>query len=102
MRISKFTLAREWLFFLMVFPLGFPACFFLGYYSGEFRHAYFTTSYLSHHNVNPNWSYDAFLKDAFGLGSLQSLARWFVPYLAVMVLRSIYWSINTLRARKPS
>jgi hypothetical protein len=98
--ISKRLLAKEWLIFLAMFPLGFPACLFLGYYWENFRNDYFPTSYLYAHSLTGDTAFDAFWNDGFGLGNGWSLALWFTPYLAVTILRSVYWSIKTLRGKE--
>jgi hypothetical protein len=74
--VSRLAVAREWLIFLAILPLGFVTCFFLGYYREEpsdLSRAYY------------------FWNAHFGLGSVSSLALWFAPYLALMLVRSILW-----------
>jgi len=80
--ISRQTVAREWLIFLAVLPLGFVASFFLGFYREE-------PSDLSR-------AYDDFWNAHLGLGSASSLALWLAPYLALTLIRSILWSISAL------
>jgi hypothetical protein len=96
MQISKRQIAREWLIFLALFPFGFASCFLLGYYWSLFRTNYFSAFYLRHHYVG-HYPYDDFWNDAFGLVDRQTLALWFVPYLAVTLVRSILWSIGILK-----
>jgi hypothetical protein len=79
MQISKHSVAREWLIFLAVLPLGFATCFLLGYYAEERFYG----------------PYDKFWNDGFGLDSDWSLL-WLVPYLAVTLWRLTWWSINAV------
>ena len=88
MRISKRAIAREWLIFLLLFPLGGFTCYYLGYAWYSFR-----TSSYRHYRAG----FDDFRNDAFGLTNIQSLALWLVPYLAIGLLRSIAWAIRTLK-----
>src|SRR5712692_1039581 len=100
MAISERTLAREWLTFLALLPLGAISCFLLGYESRDFRHLYFS-AYFSHHHVSPDYwhtyhspgysPFDIFWNDAFGLTNFQTLALWLLPYLAFTIIRSISW-----------
>jgi uncharacterized protein DUF6804 len=80
--VSRRTVAREWLIFLAVLPLGFATCFCLGFYRED-------PSSLS-------GAYDAFWNANFGLGRIPSLALWLAPYLTLTLIRSIIWSISTL------
>jgi hypothetical protein len=99
-QMSKRSIAREWLLFLALLPLGFASCLFLGYYWENFRTAYFSTYFLDHHHGKGDYpAYDAFWNDAFGLGNLWTLALWLVPYLIVVFIRSVWWSIKTLSTK---
>jgi len=80
--VSKPTMAREWLIFLPLFALGGLVSFFGAYYK----------------DTGLSASYDAFWNDTFGLARGWSLFLWFLPYLAVTLIRSIWWSIRTLSA----
>jgi hypothetical protein len=80
--VSRRTVAREWLLFMAVLPLGFVASFFLGFYREE-------PSDLSR-------AYDDFWNAHLGLDSASSLALWLAPYLALTLIRSILWSVSTL------
>lgn len=97
MQVSKRAIAREWLIFLLVFPLGGFSCYYLGYAWSNFRTSYFSHSYFrqSHHSYHAD--FDDFWNDAFGLTNIQSLELWLIPYLAIALLRSITWSIATLK-----
>lgn len=92
MQVSKRSVAREWLIFLLLFCLGVPASFFLGYYHPPFRGYYWVHSSYG--------SYADFWNHGLGLDSPWSLATWLVPYLAVILIRSIWWSIKTLNISK--
>jgi uncharacterized protein DUF6804 len=80
--VSRRTVAREWLIFLAVLPLGFATCFFLGFYREE--------------PFSLSGAYDDFWNAHFGLGRAPSLALWLAPYLTLILIRSILWSISTL------
>jgi hypothetical protein len=86
---QKQTLAREWLTFLALLPLGAISCFVLGYESRNFRHSYFSASFLDSH-VSPDYGayhspgyspFDVFWNQAFGLTNFQTIALWLLPYL---------------------
>src|SRR6266446_5183479 len=94
MPVSKRTVAREWLIFLLLFPVGLPACFFLGYYHPPAR-GYGIN--WAHHTFA---SYDDFWNAGLGLNNPWSLATWLAPYLVLMLIRSIWWSIKTLNVSK--
>ena len=94
--ISKRAIAREWLIFILLFPLGGFTCYYLGYACSNFR-----TSYFGHYYFRQGHPYradfDDFWNDVFGLANIQSLALWLIPYLGIGLLRSIAWSITTLK-----
>ena len=76
--MNKRTIAREWLLFLSMLPFGFPSCLFIRY------HADFVD----------------FWNNAFGFRD-EMLGReswawllWFLPYILVMLIRSIVWAIK--------
>ena len=95
---SKRAIAKEWLIFLLLFPLGGFTCYYLGYAWYNFRTSYFSQFYLTHHSLRHyRQDFDDFWNDAFGLTNIQSLALWLVPYLAIGLLRSIAWAIRTLK-----
>jgi hypothetical protein len=106
--LSKRSVAKEWLIFIALFPIGSVSCFFLGYYSQGFRDSYFSRSFLRTHSPpflsdsGDHWlggasPFDRFWNDAFGLANVETLLLWLVPYFIVTLLRSIAWSIRTLR-----
>jgi hypothetical protein len=82
LHVSRRVIAREWLIFLTVLPLGFATCFFLGYYRLQ------PTGLIG--------AYDTFWNKTFGLGSPSSVGLWLLPYLALTLIRSILWSVGTL------
>jgi hypothetical protein len=65
-KISKRTVAREWLIFVLFFGVGFIPSIFIA-------------------------------KSAGGISGAEALFLWFALYLTVQLLRSIWWSIKTLR-----
>jgi hypothetical protein len=100
-KVSKRTVAREWLIFLPLFVLGGIISFFVAYYWNG------VTPGDPYRVLQPPLrdSYDAFWNDSFGFNCSPKpyfdpdLPRylWFAPYLGVMLIRSIWWSIKTLR-----
>jgi len=99
MGISRRTLAKEWLIFLALLPFGALACYLLGYY-WPFHDVFgaFSALDLGYRRYNRVSSpFDEFWNDAFGLAHFQTLLLWLIPYLAVAILRSIWYSIKTLR-----
>jgi hypothetical protein len=95
--MPKRLMAREWLIFLALFPLGFLSCFILGYYWTGFRFAYFSHAFLNDHEIfNSAATFDAFWNDIWGLTHFPTLCLWLVPYLALSLIRSVRWSIKIL------
>jgi hypothetical protein len=88
-KVSKRTVAREWLIFLQLFAVGGFVCY--AYcYSGSSRY----------YNA-----FDRFWNDGFGFHRMHGLYHdwfpafvWFVPYLGLTLVRSVWWSIKTLAA----
>jgi hypothetical protein len=89
-RVSKSAVAGEWLIFLPLFALGGFVSFFGAYYHDN------PSFYGSFKDTGLSASYDAFWNDTFGLARAWSLFLWFLPYLAVTLIRSIWWSIRAL------
>ena len=81
------NVAKEWLIFV--------GCFVLGVVLNCFEASY-------HANARSGSGVDVFWNEHFG-GPVELWAwfLWFVPYLVVMLARSIVWSISTLRATIP-
>jgi len=86
--ISKTRIAREWLIFLGTLPLGFGTCFFFKYFLSFWG----APAPLSN-------AFDGFYYDHFGLGGASSLALWFAPYVALTLIRSVLWSVSTVKVR---
>jgi hypothetical protein len=86
--ISKARIAREWLIFLGTLPLGFLTCFFLRYFLEHWG----DPAPLSN-------AFNGFYYQHFGLGRVSSLPLWFAPYLALVLIRSVIWSVSTVRVR---
>jgi len=86
---TKATIAREWLVFLPLFALGGAAAFFSRYYP---------------HGYGYNFGgWDGFWNDLFGFhprrsssGAPHAWFVWFIPYLAVMLARSVYGAMKAL------
>jgi hypothetical protein len=72
-KVSKRTVAREWLIFLATFALGGPLIFFVAYYNSA------------------EWGVDAWFAAIF---------LCFPLYLSVMLIRSIWWSIKLVNISK--
>jgi hypothetical protein len=89
MKITKRTVAREWLLFLGLFCLGCPCSFFIGYVTW--------TNYYLHFSRYRD--FDDFWNHRYGLGHLSWAATWLVPYLTVMLVRSVWWSLKMLRGK---
>jgi hypothetical protein len=81
-KVSKRTVAREWVIFLLLFAVGGFVC--CSVYYNRFDH---------------------FWNEGFGFHRMQGRYHdwfpvfvWFVPYFGFMLIRSIWWSIKTLAA----
>lgn len=70
--MNKRTIAREWLLFLAMLPLGFPACLLLGFQS----------------------DFDYFWNWGFGFVQGWSWLLWLLPYILALLIRSIVWAIK--------
>jgi hypothetical protein len=101
-KVSKRTVAREWLIFLPLFVLGGIISFFVAYYWNGKPFDPYRVLQLTLRD-----SYDAFWNDWFGFNCSNCGAGfnrawpiflWFAPYLSVMLVRSIWWSIKMLRS----
>lgn len=92
MTIPKRVIAREWLIFLACFLFGgTPAAFWFGYYvPSEWL--------VEHGDQNLHSIFHQFCNGMFGIGQLDILSIWFVPYFTVTVMRSIFWATNALRS----
>jgi hypothetical protein len=90
-KISKRAVAREWLVFLALLPLGWAVCFYLEYYP--------RARLLAYYGYNLRQTYDDFWNDHFGLTKWHTLSLWLLPYLAVTLIRSVWWAIKTLTAK---
>src|SRR5206468_288422 len=101
MPTSKRAIAKEWLIFILLFPLGSFTCYALAYHIPF----YSTFDMFAAREVAVKWYYhtdspfDAFWNDGFGLRHFETFVLWLVPYLAVGLLRSILWSFRILRRR---
>jgi len=87
--VSKQRIAREWLIFLGTLPLGFATCFFGKYFLNLWGSLRSTVGV----------AFDFFYRDHFGLGHASSLAFLFAPYLGLLLIRSVIWSVSTLQKR---
>jgi len=89
------VLAREWLIFLLLLPLGFPTAFLLGYWQlyAPYRH----NPYFIHLRYD---GFDDFWNHALGWDSPWAIAAWFVPYVAVLLIRSVWSSVKLVLQSK--
>jgi hypothetical protein len=99
-KVSKRAIAREWLIFLVLLPFGSIACYYFGY-------GWSPASLRGRTNIPMSWyrsslpSFDEFWNEGLGLFShnVWTISMWLLPYIAVTLLRSIFWSIKALRAK---
>jgi hypothetical protein len=98
-QVSKRWIAREWLIFLTLLALdGFVSFF------GEYYHdnpAFYKGGTVNDADTAFSASYGVLWNETFGLTRAWPLFLWFLPYLAVMLIRSISWSIKALAIRPP-
>jgi hypothetical protein len=86
MQVGKRTVARELLLFLVLLGVGIGTWWGVGS-PGDINDFW-------NHNVGPFVGVGYFT--GFTFPQLETLALWFVPYLLVLCLRLIWWSIRTL------
>jgi hypothetical protein len=86
MQVWKRTVASEWLLFLVLLAMGIVTWWACGspYEINDFWN----------HNVGPFLGVGSFT--GFTFPKPEILALWFAPYLMVLCLRMIWWSIKTL------
>jgi hypothetical protein len=85
MKPNKKLLAREWLIFLSLFIIGFfstPLIYFNGFYYGYHYYSRFYV-FIAHLHSPYYW--------------LETWLAVLAPYLAVQIVRSVIWSIRSIK-----
>ena len=95
MAISRRSIAREWLIFVVLFLTGGIICFSFRYYQTPYVRADAYTHLVEHLGGLQPALY-SFWNHLFGFDKFRDAILWFWPYIIITFLRSIGWAVRLL------